>query len=85
MFNKEVVGDNEVRLVERIVATDDIGMLWSVVVLEEYNVSVTTVTILISLVIVEDIPVTEGIGSIRNHKQNKEMYKYLLIITETSG
>ena len=54
--------------------------------MEKYNVSVTTVTILNSLVIVEDIPVTEGIGSIRNHKQNKEMYKYLLIIiTETSG
>ena len=41
-------------------------------------------TILISLVIVEDIPVTEGIGSISYHKQNKEMYG-LLIITETSG
>ena len=53
--------------------------------MEKYDDSVTTVSILNSLVIVEDIPVTEGIGSIRNHKQNKKMYKDLLIITETSG
>ena len=57
--------------------TDNIGMLCSVVVIAVLENFVA--------VIVEGIPVTEGIGSVRNHRNKTKKYKYLLIITETSG